>query len=391
MRRNDKPEKHFLHRNTLIYSKNSHLVNSHPLLKGIILIVAMAAFIVGAYGFRVYSQANHAMGNSYKALPGPTSQKITQGKPVTFLLLGVDTGGEGRHDRGNSDTMIVVTVNPQTKKSVLMSVPRDTLAQIYGAKGNRKIIQKVNSAYNLGESPAAVKTVDKLLNINIDYYITMDFHSLPKIVDSVGGVEVNSPLQFSYDGSNFKKGKQKINGKESLAYARMRYQDPKGDYGRQLRQRQVIMSVVQKALSLNTLMNLQKVLDGVSGSMETNLTFNDMTSLVEGYRNAANTMESDHLQGHDATIDGLAYEIAPTKELQRVSDKLRKSIGESTEPVNNEETRQNLLNTRSRQFDFNNKVNQQYKINGDNVRSNHEVDNHSSTNLSHVPGLNVND
>ncbi|MBA1393103.1 LytR family transcriptional regulator, partial [Lactobacillus sp. XV13L] len=266
------PKKTPLHRNQRIYLRNEHQNYGYTILKTVLLVAVMAIIIIGAYGFRIYSQASNALGNAYHPNDkSHISQAIAQRKPVTILLLGVDTGDEGRTDRGNSDTMIVATINPKTKKTVLMSIPRDTLAEIYGIHGKKRIIQKINSAYNLGESAAAIKTVQELLNIKIDHYITMDFHSLPKIVDAVDGITVDSPLAFSYDGSSFKEGKQVITGKQSLSYARMRYEDPEGDYGRQKRQRQVIMAIVKKALSLSALPNMQKLLDSISGSMSTDL------------------------------------------------------------------------------------------------------------------------
>lgn len=378
---NQDPKKAFLHRNQRIYLRNEHQDYRHPILKMSLLIILMAIFVVGAYGFRIYSQASNALGNAYH----PTdkthiSHTIAEGKPVTILLLGVDTGDEGRTDRGNSDTMILATVNPKTKKTVLMSIPRDTLAEIYGIKNSKRVIQKINSAYNLGKEAAAMKTVEKLLDIHIDHYVTMDFHSLPKIVDAVEGITVDSPFAFSYDGSSFKKGKQVITGKQSLSYARMRYEDPEGDYGRQKRQRQVIMAIVKKTLSLSALPNMQKLLNSISGSMSTDLSFNDITTLMQSYRDAAQKMESDHLQGHGATIDGLSYEIEPTSELQRVSNKMRRGVGRDPITLNNEETKLNRLNEQYNNFDFDSEINQSYIIYGKNVNSDYVTEGDSEDN-----------
>lgn len=367
--------KEFLHRNQRIFVQNEHQEYHYTVLKSILLVVLMFIFVAGAYGFRIYSQASNALGNAYH----PTdkthiSHTISEKKPVTILLLGVDTGDEGRTNRGNSDTMILATVNPHTQKTILMSIPRDTLAEIYGVKSSKKIIQKINSAYNLGREAAAIKSVEKLLGIHIDHYVTLDFHSLPKIVDSVGGITIDSPLAFSYDGSSFTKGKQVITGKQSLSYARMRYEDPKGDYGRQKRQRQVIMAIVKKALSLSSLPNIQKLLNSISDSMSTDLSFDDIMTLMQSYRNASKKMNSDYLHGHSATINGLSYEIAPTAELRRVSAKLRRSVGQ--EPINlvNEEIKLNKLNKRYNSFDFDSKNEQDYRIYGNNINSKYVTD-----------------
>ena len=271
------------------------------------------------------------------------------------MLLGVDTTDNGVRDtekdyRGNSDTMIVVTVNPKTNKTTMTSVPRDTMAQIWKtSSSNTNKIQKINSAYNIGNEGSAVVTTEKLLNIPIDYYIKVDFNSLKQIVNAVGGVDVDVPFSFSYGDtgekeSHFKKGKMHLNGKQALDYSRMRYEDPKGDYGRQMRQRQVITAIIKSAASANTFTHYQKVLDSISSSMTTNLSFSDMQSMFFNYRGAAKNINSDHLQGYSSTINGSSYEIASTKELRRVSNKLRKQLGLSEEELNNKETKLNAYN-----------------------------------------------
>ena len=116
----------------------------------------------------------------------------------------------------------------------------------------------------------AMQTTSKVLNVPIKYYISMNMGGMRKIVDGVGGVTVTPPLTFTYDGYTFTKGKTvHLNGSQALAYSRMRYDDPKGDYGRQLRQREVIMSVLEHALSFNTLKNLDSILGSESTGRRT--------------------------------------------------------------------------------------------------------------------------
>jgi len=350
-------------RNSALASNNNGKVR-RPFLKILGLVMLVAVFVMGAYGFRVYAQAQNSLGKTYKALDGKaTSAKISNKKPVSILLLGVDTTDNGVRDtesdyRGNSDTMIVVTVNPKTNKTTMMSVPRDTMAQIWkGVGNNTKKIAKINSAYNIGNEESSVVTTEKLLNVPIDYYVKVDFNSLKQIVNAVGGVNVDVPFSFSYGdtgekASHFKKGKQHLNGKQALDYSRMRYEDPKGDYGRQLRQRQVITAIIKSAASANTFTHYQKVLDSISSSMTTNLSFNDMQSMFLNYRGAAKNIGSDHIQGYGSMVNGSSYEIAPTKELKRASNKLRKQLGLSEEELDNEETKLNELNE-ARGFSFN--------------------------------------
>lgn len=360
-------------RNNALASENNGKIK-RPFLKIIGLVFLVMIFVMGAYGFRLYAQAQNSLGKTYKALDGKTaSTRISDKKPVSILLLGVDTTDNGVRDtetdyHGNSDTMIVVTVNPKTNKTTMMSVPRDSMAQIWkSSTKNTKKIQKINSAYNIGNEEAAVATTEKFLNIPIQYYVKVDFNSLKQIVNAVGGVDVKVPFSFSYGDtgekeSHFTKGKMHLNGKQVLDYSRMRYEDPQGDYGRQLRQRQIITAIIKSAASAKTFTHYQKVLDSISSSMTTNLSFNDMQSMFLNYRGASKDIGSDHVQGYGSMIDGSSYEVIPTKELQRASNKLRKQLGLSEEELDNEETRLNTLNE-DRGFSFKSEdQNQNYTI-----------------------------
>ena len=360
-------------RNSALASNNGGKIK-RPFVKILGLVFLVMIFVMGAYGFRLYAQAQNSLGKTYKAIDGKkVSTRINDKKPISILLLGVDTTDNGVRDtetnyRGNSDTMIVVTVNPKTNKTTMVSVPRDTMAQIWkSSTNNTKKIQKINSAYNIGNEGSAVATTEKLLNIPIDYYVKVDFNSLKQIVNAVGGVDVNVPFSFSYGDtgekeSHFKKGKMHLNGKQALDYSRMRYEDPEGDYGRQKRQRQVITAIIKSAASANTFTHYQKVLNSISSSMTTNLSFSDMQSVFFNYRGAAKNIDSDHVQGYGSMIEGSSYEVAPTKELRRVSNKLRKQLGLSEEQLNNEETRLNTLNE-ARGFSFDSgTANQNYTI-----------------------------
>lgn len=119
-----------------------------------------------------------------------------------------------------------------------------------------------------------------------------------------------------------------------------------------MRQRQIIQAVVKKGMSVNGLANYQKLLKVFAKYIKTNLTFGDMTSLAINYRSAASNISSGYIQGHDATISGTSFQIASTAELQKWSNKLRKSLGLPTQTLTNQETRQNSLNETYNGVDF---------------------------------------
>lgn len=309
----------------------------------VLLVLIVAALIGGGiYIHKIYQQTGKSFNKMYTPPKGTASTKIQQGKPFSILFLGVDTGADGRIDRGNSDTLIVVTVNPKTRKTSMHSIPRDTLAEMIGDK--KRNMQKLNAAYNLGKSTMAKKSVGHLLNVPIDYYVTMNMGGLKTIVNAVGGIDINAKMNVGFDGVWITKGKHHLNGTQALAYARMRYQDPKGDYGRQMRQQEVIKAVAKKLISPKGIGHYDDLLKALQPNVRTDINFNTLATAAFKYRHNASKITSEHLQGNSAWINGSSYQIAATNELNRVSSNIRKELGLKAEKVDNSETRLNALN-----------------------------------------------
>lgn len=306
----------------------------------LVLLVVGAGF-AGTVYYKLHQTANAVLSNQ-SGVSSSTTQKISATKPISVLLLGADTGEDGRTYQGRSDTIIVATINPKTKKTTMMSIPRDTLTKIKGASSSS--IQKINAAYELGGAKATKKTVESLLNIPIDYTVTINMKGLKSLVDAVGGVTVTSKYNFTFDHVTIKKGTHHLTGKEALSFARMRYDDPLGDYGRQMRQQQVIKAVAKKLMSANSITKYSSILNIVKKNVNTDMNFKTMLAMAEKYRSAGTTIQSDHLQGQNATINGSSYQIASTKELRRVSKKIRQNLGLSAATVKNTETALNAAN-----------------------------------------------
>ncbi len=332
-----------LHRNHALAADSSSFKAGNMFVRFIGVITLLTVCFGVAWAAHMYFTINSAVDGKNNGNVA-TSAKISTRQPVSVLILGVDQGIEGRHDRGNSDTLILATANPQKNKATMTSIPRDTLADIKGDPGDKYFMFRVNSAYEIGGSKASMKTVSSMLNVPINYYLEVNMKALRSLVNAVGGVDVNVPFDFSYDWCDFHKGKQHLNGRHAVAYVRMRKEDPRGDYGRQLRQRQVIEAIAHKAMSVNTISNYRKLIDIFNKYVKTNLTFNDMLSLALNYRGCMSNLDSGYIQGHDAWIDGSSIQVTPTAELQKISNKLRKNLNLPTETLDNEETRQNDLN-----------------------------------------------
>lgn len=300
-----------------------------------ILIVLLVIVAIGSgaaiWGIKTWNAAQNTMSTTYEGTGSAKLRNVDavlkKGKPFSILLLGTDTGalGRGKTFSARTDTMIVATINPKTEKMTLTSIPRDTLVTIDGQS------EKINAAYTIGGPSGAVKSVQKLLKFPIDFYVLINMGGLKQIVNAMGGVTITPSLTFKYGNANVKKGvKIKLNGAAALDYSRMRYDDPLGDYGRQKRQRQIIMAMVSQSNSLGSIANIEKITKELASNMRTDLTWSDMVTLDTKYKNASHHAKAYTLQGTDATIDGLSYQVASATERYNTSKRIRKDLQLST-------------------------------------------------------------
>ncbi|GEA97977.1 LytR family transcriptional regulator [Levilactobacillus brevis] len=304
--------------------RKKHHVRNFFLLLVLVLIAGGTA-----YGMKKYQSIKNAVDTTYQASGAKKLRNVNEvlsaKKPVSILLMGTDTGALGRTFAGRTDSMMVVTINPKTNKTTITSIPRDTAVNIPGYTSYG--VSKINAAYAYGKSKTAITTVQKMLNIPIDFYAIINMGGMEKIIDEVGGVTLKPTLSFSYGGYTFKKGvKTHMNGKKALAYSRMRDDDPLGDYGRQTRQRKVIMALLNKSNSISSLLN-EDFISSLSKQTQTDLTFNDLTALATNYRKATQHIKTTHLQGASETIESQSMEVASKSELQRVTNYIRKALG----------------------------------------------------------------
>jgi LCP family protein required for cell wall assembly len=304
-------------------SKHKNKKRSKLKIAGIVILILLLA--VGIYGFMVYRSVDNALTAIHKPLDREKSEKRTEKlslknkEPFSVLLLGVD---ERTNDKGRSDTMIVLTVNPKNDSMEMLSIPRDTMTEIVGHGTN----DKINHAYAFGGIPMSIATVENFTDIPIDYYIKINMEGFKDIVNAVDGVDVNNDLAFSSDGFNFPKKELSLNGKEALAYARMRHEDPRGDFGRQLRQRQVIEGVINKGASLSSLWNYNDIFKALGNNVETNLTLNEMVSIQKNYGEARKNIQQFTVKGEGQTIDNIWYYIVSEEEKQNIQDRLKKHL-----------------------------------------------------------------
>ncbi|MDR6998852.1 LytR family transcriptional regulator [Neobacillus niacini] len=301
-----------------------HKKKKKPWLRvtGIVLLVLLVG--IGIYGFSVYKSLTNAVETMHQPLDRKSDKRdaevsLTNKQPFSALILGVD---QRKGDKGRSDTMIVLTVNPNNNSVKMLSIPRDTRTEIVG----HGTVDKINHAYAFGNEEMAMNTAENFLDIPIDYYIKVNMEGFKDIIDAVGGITVNNDLDFSQGGYHFPKGQVTLDGKKALAYTRMRHEDPRGDFGRQIRQREIIKGILREGASLSSLTKYQSIFSALGNNVRTNLSFDQMMDIQKNYKSAANNVEQMSIKGNGTMINKIYYYIVPDAEKQRIQNELKAQL-----------------------------------------------------------------
>ncbi|PMC36588.1 LytR family transcriptional regulator [Bacillus sp. UMB0899] len=288
-------------------------------------VIGLLVLGTGGYAYYLYKSAADTVASIQEDLDRDKSEKRTEKvvfeekDPISILLMGVD---ERKGDRGRSDSLILMTVNPNTNTTQMVSIPRDTRTEIVG-KGTQ---DKINHAYAFGGTEMAINTVEHFLDVPVDYFVKINMESFKDTVDAVGGIEVNNTLNFSYEGYDFTEGLTTLDGKKALAYTRMRYDDPRGDFGRQERQRQVIEAVIKKGANVSSITKFGDMFGVVRDNVKTNLTFDEMWDIQANYKAASKNLEQFQVKGTGDKINGIYYYLVPEEERLALSNQLREHL-----------------------------------------------------------------
>lgn len=291
----------------------------------VLSIIGVLVLGTGGYAFYLYKTAADTVASIHEDIGRDKSEKrteevkFTEKDPISILLMGVD---EREGDRGRSDSLILMTVNPNTQSTQMVSIPRDTRTEIIG-KGKQ---DKINHSYAFGGTEMTVATVENFLDVPVDYFVKINMESFKDTVDAVGGVEVENNLDFTYEGYHFTKGTIQLDGKKALAYSRMRKEDPRGDFGRQERQRQIIEAVIKKGANISSVTKFGDMFGVVRDNVKTNLTFDEMWDIQANYKEASKKLEQFQVKGANERIDGIWYYLVPEDERLAISNQLKEHL-----------------------------------------------------------------
>lgn len=287
-----------------------------------ILVICIISFGVNAYySFqKAVEKMNTLEQQPNSNVPVNIPDKLPHIDPFSVLLLGID---EREHDVGRTDTMIVVTVNPEQKTVKMLSIPRDTRVEIVG----NNTTEKINHAYPRGGIPMSIATVEKLLSIPIDYYVAVNMEGFLQIIDTLDGITINNDMDLAYKQYTFPKGNVKLNGEEALIFSRIRYEDPRGDFGRQIRQKQLIQAIIAKGASPKTLLKLNEVFDILGDNVQMNFSVNNLLQLQKLYSNLNKDFEQLQFEkGTGQYFGDIWYYIVNEQELTEISEHLKSHL-----------------------------------------------------------------
>ena len=230
-----------------------------------------------------------------------SGKSITE--PFTILLMGIDSTDEvlNKNAVANGDTLILITFNPKTLNATMLSIPRDSYVPISCWSGKPE--NKITHAAGYG-TDCMMNTIEEYFDINIDYYAKINFKGLVKLVNAVGGVEVEVPKQLCTDDSSrgeqicINPGKQTLNGEQALVFARNRKSLANGDFGRAQHQQEIIMALINKIRTMNNVGKFTDMLNTISNSLDTNLT----TKQILSFYNVGKDIVKRSLTSEDADL-----------------------------------------------------------------------------------------
>jgi len=262
---------------------------------------------------------------SYKEMIKKNQVDVTKDAFIVYISGNDTYGSIGTVSR--SDVNIIAVINPKTNKILLVNTPRDYYVMLHSKKAMDKLTHA--GIYGIEES---ITTLEDLYNIDIDYYVKVNFSSLIKIVDAIGGVTVDSKYACSYEGISIHKGINKLDGKTALTFARCRKELPQGDITRGENQEQLIEAILEKVTSPSIITKYSTILNTLSNSFVTNMSEKNILTLAKYQlnKNPKWTITTENATGTGAY--NTTYSTGRSKAYVMISDK--ESVANITSSIN---------------------------------------------------------
>lgn len=303
-------------------------------VKFVLIPLLIAIISVISYGTYLYIKADSAMSDAYED-EGRDKSDLRDDyvdpkfDNVSILIMGIDENEKRKEKEvARTDALILATLNKNDKSVKLLSIPRDSL--VYIPEVDKE--DKINHAHAFGGTFATITTVERLLDIPVDYYVKLNFRAFVDVVDAIDGVQVDVPYEFKESDSFDKRdnihlypGFQKLNGEEALAFARTRKKD--SDFNRGERQLELMNAIIDKSTSLTQILNYDDIIKAVGDNLSTNMTFTEMKSFFSYATHGKGIdVEQVTLEGYDYQPAGVYYWQIDDNSLYSTIAKLKSHI-----------------------------------------------------------------
>ena len=281
------------------------------------MLVLLALFVA--------KRLHDARGNVIGAILGHNEETLKNLDKLQVLILGESTG--------MSDTIMVASYDPKTQEAALLSIPRDTF--IGNDKKHTTVYDKINSLYSNGDTPEkTLAAVNKLTGLDLKYYIIVDTKALQKLVDTIGGVEFDVPIDMDYDDYSqdlfihLKAGVQTLNGDQAEQLVRFRHNNDYSSYsysygdndlGRMRTQRNFIIATIKQTIRMKNVAQIGNIIDIFKQYVKTNLDFNNVKDYIP-YAIKINTdnIKAAQLPGTAQYLGYLSFFLCDEEETQEL-------------------------------------------------------------------------
>lgn len=314
-----------------------------------VVIILSTGLYIG-YAIRTDGNSTLAKGKTKTIDELRTTNPFKGNQPLHILIFGIDktatTDMSAEENPTRSDVVMLFTIDPVQKRAQLLSLPRDTYIHVPGHEGKTKL----GHAYAYGGYELAAETVEEFMDISVDYHAIVNYDAVRRLVDAVGGIEVDIPFDYKYEDTyvvpnlkiDFKKGKQILKGKDAVNYLRIRKIYKNQDIDRIQAQQGFLMSIFEKMKSPVMLFKVPELIDILKDNVETDLNYGQIAYLAKlSLEFDRSDIVTDTLVGDEGRIDGISYYLVDQANAREQHRRFLSGKGSFYEEVKAEEEKNN--------------------------------------------------
>ena len=303
----------------------------------VILLLLIIIALIALFGYRIY-QNGGGLSGTLATILGEDRESLENLEPIQVLIM----GESGVDDYKLADTIMIASYNPKTQQASLMSIPRDTYV---GSRNRNTATQnylasyKINTVYRSGTNiPEAIERINDLTGLELENYVIIDTDALVKLVDAIGGVTFNVPMDMDYDDTSqdlhihLTAGEQLIDGDKAEQLLRFRHNNDGSTYpseygqqdlGRMRTQREFITETLRQTLQIQNIFKLKEIIDIMAENVKTNMQIQDLKSYVPyAVEFDVNNLKTGVLPGEPEMCNGVSIYVADSDDTEDIINEL---------------------------------------------------------------------